>query len=264
MTPDLTHSDGPPAMPTLPAPWPDLSRQCNSPHPVILEHLALQLHRSAGEGRLESCQVQRDQHGWLVFGAPQLTRYLLENGDQAFSVHPLLPDRPVVSRPAMPIELLPRQRATLLIGSPLWLEVRLGEDILVQLPIERLSDTWFGPNTRSGELAYANQTKARLQLEQLSDNPFKAYSAVTIVNLGGDPLKLERINLPMPNLTLFCDGQRFWTSALTITRERDLATASLEIGERPPCDGESAWLVAEPRKPVRGGVFSKALDLLFA
>lgn len=251
-------------MSPLPDPWPDLSRQCNSPHPVILEHLALQLQRGPGEGRMEYCQVQRDQHGWLVFGNPQLTRYLLNDSDQQFSIEPILPDRPVVSRPAMPIELLPRQRATLLVGSPLWLQVRIGGERLTELPLERLSDTWFGPNTRSGELAYANQTKARLQLDQLSTNPFKAYTAVTLINLGADPLKLERINLPMPNLTLFSDGQRFWTSELSITRERDLATANLQIKDRPPHQGRGAELIAEPRKPVRGGVFSKAVDLLFA
>lgn len=189
----------------------------------------------------------------------------MSNGRRHVTVVPRLADRAVVSRPFVSTGLLPRESTTLMVSTPLWAEVRVGDRMLIQLPTSRLSDTWFGADTRSGELCYATQTRARLNLGAVDKRAaFRAITAVTVINRGDDNLSLDRINVPVPHLTLFCDGRRFWTSPLTITRERDLTTAKITIEGKPPQTDGAVERIAEPRTPVRGGVLNKAIDLLFA
>lgn len=241
-------------------PWSELAHLEAPSASFELDRLTLTLRRSESECWLEYAHA-RERDGQLSAGAPQSVRYLLDTGGLPLRVEPLLADRPVVARPLVPTELLPKERATLLVSTVLWARVAVGEQTLAELPAARLSDTWFGANTRHGELCYASQTRARLRLDNVHDNAFRAVTPVTISNDGEDNLKLERINVPVPHLTLFCDGQRFWTSALNVVREKNLATAKLQIEARPPAN---AVTVAPPRRPIRGGVFDRAVDLLFA
>lgn len=192
---------------------------------------------------------------------PQSLRFLLSDSERNIEITPQLADRAVVVRPMMPTELLPKECATLFVSTVLWARVAVGNQTLAELASVRLSDTWFGTNTRYGELCYASQTRALLKLDNVQYTPFRAITPITIDNQGEDNVRLERINVPVPHLTLYCDGERFWTSALSVLRENNLATAKLNIEANPPYNAE---LVAPPRRPIRGGVFDRAVDLLFA
>lgn len=262
---------------SLPAPWPDL-RRGDLQNISALDRLQLSLRRSDGECRLDYHLLSARRHSDDAQKkdgeekAPQpftpdgSVRYLIKGATQSsgLSLEPLLADRAVVSRPLVPIELPPQHSATLLISTPLWVRLRSDQHQLAELPTARLSDTWFGPNTRHGELCYAVQTRARLSVENTSDNPFRALTPVTITNSGVDNLKLDRINVPVPHLSLFADGERFWTSSISIERERNWVNARVQIEDGAPAQSPSAHKVAEPRRPVRGGVLERAADLLFA
>jgi hypothetical protein len=255
---------------SLPAPWPEL-RNGDLKSAALLDRLQLSLRRDDGECRLDyrflnaRMPESGDDDPERPPFVPQFSvRYLLEGKTPALTLEPLLADRAVVSRPLISVELPPQHSATLLISTPLWVRLRNGDLQLVELPTARLSDTWFGSNTRHGELCYAVQTRARLSLENTSDSPFRALTPVTITNSGGDNLKLDRINVPVPHLSLYCDGERFWTSAITIERERNWVSARVQIGDGAPPQAPEARKIAEPRRPIRGGVLERAVDLLFA
>lgn len=252
-------------MPTdLPKPWSVLSRNADDVGMLTLDRLTLAVSHARDECWLEYC-LAREQHDWLVYDRPRAVRYLLSNGRRHVTIVPRLADRAVVSRPLVSTGLLPQESTTLMVSTPLWAEVRIGDRTLIELPTARLSDTWFGADTRSGELCYATQTRALLNLDAVDErSAFGATTAVTVINRGDDNLSLDRINVPVPHLTLFCDGRRFWTSPLTITREKDLTTAKLSIEGKPPKADGAVERIAGPRRPVRGGVLNKAIDLLFA
>lgn len=189
-------------------------------------------------------------------------RYLLDAAP--LTLEPQLADRAVVARPLVSTELPPQKQATLLVSTPLWVRLRSGGCTLAELPTARLSDTWFGPNTRIGELCYAGRTRARLRVENTPESPFRALTPVTITNSGDDNLKLDRINVPVTHLSLYCDGERFWTSAIAVTRERNWVSARVHIDGSAPPQSRDARKIAEPRRPIRGGVLERAVDLLFA
>lgn len=233
--------------------------------PVELDQLRLGLRRSEGECWLDYRYVETGEAGPRELAPSQSTRFLLGRDRGAdVRVRPLLADRAVVGRPLAPTELLPREQVTLLVSTVLWARISAGDHALAELPCRLLSDTWFGRNTRHGELCYASHTSARLRLNNLPSNPFRAITPITVINRGGTNLKLERINVPVTNLTLYCDGEHFWTAALTITRESDQVPAKVELEQRPPAFCGAAEAVAPARRPVRSGVFDRAVELLFA
>jgi hypothetical protein len=263
MAPDVNQGLCNSIMSKLISPWSELASNDASGSWLELDRLNLSLRHSADECWLEYSYINEinEQDGQRSAGPQQSMRFLLSNGTRPVQVSPQLADRPVVTRPLVPTELLRKEKTTLLVSTVLWARVSIGEQTLAELPTLRLSDTWFGANTQHGELCYATQTRARLRMDNVQNSPFRAITPITISNEGEDNLKLERINVPVPHLTLYCDGERFWTSALTVIREENLATAKLHIEASPPT---GAVAVAQPRRPIRGGVFDRAVDLLFA
>ncbi len=248
----------------LPTPWREL-RGGELKTPAMMDRLQLSLRRSDDECWLDYRYLAKADAEPTPFLPDSSVRFLLKaTTGNPLTLEPHLADRAVVSRPLAPTELPPRHSTTLLVSTPLWVRLRSGESQLAELPTARLSDTWFGPNTRHGELCYAAHTRARLRLENSADSPFRALTPVTITNNGGDNLKLDRINVPVTHLSLYCDGQRFWTSAIAINRERNLISANVQIDEHAPALCPDARKVAEPRRPLRGGVLERAVDLLFA
>jgi hypothetical protein len=209
----------------------------------------------------EECWLDYHYNTGAATKPPQSLRFLLSESNPSVRISPQLADRTVVVRPSMPTELPPKQRATLFISTVLWARVSVGEQMLAELASVRLSDTWFGANSRHGELCYASQTRALLSLDNVQYSAMRAITPITIDNQGEDNVRLERINVPVPHLTLYCDGERFWTSGIKILREKNLATANVQIEAS---SRKNAFLVAPPRRPIRGGVLDRAVDLLFA
>lgn len=244
-------------MSLLPATWPRIASA--SDQPLRFDALSLYTRCEAGECWIESA--------WLTPNGesrqPQSQRFLTGASSEPVLALPRLPDRPVVSRPQVTTVLLPRERATLLVGTVLWVKLTLGDRTLLELPTVRLSDTWFGPNSREGELCYASQTRARLRLLDI-ESAWRALTPVTIINRGDDVLKLDRLNVPVPNLSLYSDGKQFWTSGLTVGRDGDNAPAKVQIDSGPPALSPRAALVAPPRRAARTGVFDRAINLIFA
>lgn len=240
-------------MSKLLSPWSELAHAATGT-PLELDRLTLSLRRNADE-----CWLEYSHDG---APEPQSVRFLLDaRNSSPPRITPQLADRPVVARPIITTELPPGESATLLVTTALWARIEIGARVLAELPTLRPSDTWFGANTREGELCYASQTRARLHLDNMQNSPFRAVTPIAIRNEGEDNLKLERINVPVPHLTLYCDGERFWTSTLSVVRETNLVTAKLRIEASPP---PHAITVAQPRRPIRGGAFDRALNLLFA
>jgi hypothetical protein len=205
----------------------------------------------------------------------QTARGLPESMDERF-VHagesnqvtllPMLADRPVVIRPRQPVFLLSGQTITLYLSTPVWLKILVGDPpvLLKELALMRLSDTWFGPNTREGELCYAGRTQARHDPKDLPDRPHRAITPLTIQNKAASPLPLEKISLPVPMLALYGDaGGKLWTQAVTLTREGQSDLASVRIDSSQKAGGPELTRLAGPRQePGRGGM-TRAFSLLF-
>lgn len=181
-------------------------------------------------------------------------------------LQPLLADRSIVIRPRQPVFLLSGQTVTLYLSTPIWLKVLVGDPsvLLKELPVLRQSDTWFGPNTREGELCYAGRTHARHHVEELPDRPHRALTPLVIQNKADSPLPLEKISLPVPMLALYGDRKgKLWTQSLTLIRESQSDLATVRIDASQPDQADQLIRLASPRRePGRGGV-TRAFNLLF-
>jgi len=196
-----------------------------------------------------------------------ISRHVFAQPGDTLIVRPALADRPVVVRPYVPFYLPPGEVVTLFVSSPLWLSLSVDSQAtpLVELPIQRASDTWFGPNTMVGELCYASRTQGRTCLKELPIRPHRAITPVIILNHASKPLLLERLNIMVPYLTLYeNDIGDLYTSRVTLTREHDGDNASMLIDKTAPDElGFNCHLLTPARSKGDSGALSRAFDALF-
>ena len=206
-------------------------------------------------------------------GAPTL-RFSFAESPDTLHVRPRLADRPVIVRPESPLAVPPGETVTLYASTPVWMalkfEVRRSRRrrapetdlaVVAELPTARPTDTWFGPNTRVGELCYAVRTAARTEVADLPLRPHRAVTALTVVNRADTPLDVARIEVPMPFLALHVDGGgRLWTDGVRFEREPDEDTTVEPVAFTP--DGGER--LAEPRTaPTLSQTLSRTVSRLF-
>ena len=182
-------------------------------------------------------------------------------------MRPALADRPVVSKPEKPLYISSGESVVVYLSFPLWLRLEAGEParLLKELPTLRLSDTWFGPSTREGGLCYASRNFGRLALDEPMRRPHRVLTAVQICNRASDPLCVERINVPLPHLSLYQDDAGvLWTEALTMEGHDVASPLTVDIGRLPPPEANDPELVALPRLGPRRGTLARAFSSLWS
>lgn len=206
--------------------------------------------------------------GALEPGADAIvTRYAIAHASDDVRLAPTLADRAIVSRPESPFLIVGGETVTVYVGTPLWIRVQLngGKTELADIATLHLSDTWFGPNTRTGELCYAVRSLARLHLDNLPVRPARAITPVRIENQAKSALLIDRVLLPLPNLALFvAPSGRFWTQPLTLVRDEDEDLGEVRMVREPPADEPEAVQIAEPRRPADELRLLKTLSTMLA
>lgn len=192
-------------------------------------------------------------------------RFGLRATGPEFRLTPVLPDRSVVSRPETPFHVLAEAEVQVYVSTPVWLEVAAGTPVrrLLELPLFRNSDTWFGSSTREGELCYANRTTLRQTYDDLPIRPHRALTPVRIHNRAESPLLVERLNVPVPYLSLYVgpDGA-LWTQSLVYDIAREGDTAEMHIDKGLPSEAPEAGLVGGPREIGSRNMLVRALGAL--
>lgn len=193
-------------------------------------------------------------------------RFVFADPEAGLRITPALADRPMVTRPLSPLYVPPGEETVLFVSTPAWVRVEAvasGVE-LADVPVARPSDTWFGPSTREGELCYATRTHGRLRLEDLPVQPFRVITPLQIVNASKSDLKLERVSLPVPYLTVYSsDSSDLWTQKVSMRCEEEDRLVSLRVEKKVPSQLTGAKVVAPARKEQESRVFKRALSSLF-
>lgn len=166
------------------------------------------------------------------------------------ALRPAPADRDVVVRPDIPVVVPAGVRLDLYLTTAVWVVATAGTagPTLLDEPSHRLSDTWFGPNTLEGELAYAIRTAARLELEEIPHRPHRAITKVTVVNGTQDAFPLEKLKVPVAALALYASPETgLWTDHVTLERRQASDEAEASVGSGPGVPGVRSKRVAEPR-----------------
>jgi hypothetical protein len=195
---------------------------------------------------------------WNRFGFRQTTATL--------ELKPFPAPRPVVVSPETTFLLPPDEETSFFISTPVWVHFELDRQAarLLETFTFRLSDTWFGPSTMTGEFCFASRTRARFELADLKPSLHRIFSAFSIRNRAKTALKIERLKLPMPNLSVFAaaDG-RLWTEAVTLDRREDGDFAELQVGQGPPDSVQPAALLSGPQEKPEKGLSIRSFGGLF-
>lgn len=197
--------------------------------------------------------------------AEQTERYASGYERASLRLAPRTADRAVVVRPRIPLLVPSGERIRIFVSAPIWVEVSIGHPwrTLCERPVKRLADTWFGPSTREGELAYALRTHARLGLEDLPLHHGRAATPVVITNRGEDTLAIERFSLPVLYLSLYAGPeQRLWTEQVTMNRTEEGHMAEFKVGRGAPADQPDATLVSGPRMVAGDNLLVRAFATL--
>jgi len=180
---------------------------------------------------------------------------------------PLLPPRPVVVRPQMPLQVLPHQTVNLFVSIPVWVRVCLRAEPsapfldLLEEPSEVLSNSWFGQPTE-GEFCYSLKTRARRVLADLRSDAHLAVCPLTIRNESAKSLAFDRLCLRVPMVGVFEGDTHLWTHPGTLVYRGGDTLDEVTFDEiAPSMDGESRRL-ADPRDNTRRSGMRRAIDRL--
>ncbi len=214
-----------------------------------------------------SIEVPREPIDLLAM--KEVHRFAVGDGEHFVTSSAQLPDRAMVTRPERPLVIPSGEEITLYVTTPLWIGLASGAapgKSLLELPIHRPSDTWFGPTNLEGELCYASRGFWRTAVEELQVRPHRAVTRVLIQNAAADALHAERLNLPVMRLHLWCSREgRLWTDDVTFVRtERDeFATLRLNSTSQRSFELIGAKLLAEPRLATSSNMVVRAFNSLF-
>ena len=193
-------------------------------------------------------------------------RHVFADTREKIVIAPLPADRSVVIKSAVPIFIPAGEQVSFYVSTPLWVQARLlqRKHVLLDAAALRLSDTWFGPSTMEGDLCYATTTSGRLNLDDLPVRVHRAITPVNIINSGEKPLKLEKLSLPVPFLSLFDSGVHgLWTEEITLRHDERKEMAEIVVGERPPDPYTGARRVSGPRIKAEKNILLKTFGALF-
>lgn len=164
------------------------------------------------------------------------------------TVKPVHADRPVVITPESPFTLPPKRRIHLYVSLPLWYQVQDGSPgaVILDEAIVQPSDTWHGPNTRIGQLCYASRTRAGVVL--MDRLPHRVIAPLEVRNDSGTELKVERVKVPTPHLSVFADEHgELWTESIVFQKEDSEAQADIRIEPDSRPAGRTMELLSGPR-----------------
>ncbi len=250
--------------------WGDYELEVDRAESWAIGSLKLWIHRAASEWRLAYRWLDEEEpETWEHQTAVDVPeegvegeRFAVDRTGGTVRLRAVTADRSVIARPRTPLRVPPGQQARIYVSSPLWVEVAVGEapTVLRDLAAKRQSSTWFGSPPREGELAYALKTGARTRLEELPTRPYRFVTPVVIENQAADTLFVDRLNLPVPNLSVFAVGEALWSEEIRLLRSEEGDLAELDLRSGPPREAPGAGLLSEARHASEKGHLFQAFS----
>ncbi len=190
-----------------------------------------------------------------------------EGEDDLLTLRPSLPDRSVVSRPAISLEVPPGAKASFFCGVPLWVEILAGTlekpMALMKIPTRPMSRTFFG-TAQEGEPCYASTTRAMRSYQQLPPYGFRVLCPVNIHNQTNQGLPVERICIRVKHLRIFQGAEYLWTNEIRVTKSNPNEASKVTFSPKAPSFEPDAEMITKPQeKPTPGGILLRTFTNLW-
>lgn len=188
---------------------------------------------------------------WIVGAQANCLRFL-----------PTLPDRPVVVRMEMPVNLPPRQQAIFFVSIPAWIRIFAEQQPPVELceiPTVTRSNSWFG-DTVSGRLCYSLITHARRDISTKKTERYRLVCPVEIRNNAKTLLNVDHLCLNVEHLNIYEGKPRLWTGPIQISYLGPDKDNQVDYPAETPAYEPELVLLSTAREPYKKTLLMQSLS----
>jgi hypothetical protein len=163
---------------------------------------------------------------------------------------PTLPNKAVVFRNNKNIRISAGESASLFFRIPLTMQIYFqevkDENRLVEIPLQRLSDTWFG-EIDNGEPAYSIGSNYDQSFSEVQATSWEAITSVEIINNTASVLDLQRLILRVEDFNLYLKNKQVLTSSATIEFKGQEQAGSVNLSVQEEIHGDNPVQIAKSR-----------------
>lgn len=165
-------------------------------------------------------------------------------------VVPALPNKAVVFRNIKNIKVSAGQIANLYFRIPLTIQFYFQEvkeeNRLLEIPLQRLSDTWFG-EADNGEPAFSIGSNYDKTFGEVDATSWEAVAPVEIVNNTAGLLDLQRLILRVEDFSLFLKNGQLLSNYISIDFKGQEHAGSVNLTTRKEIHGQKPVQLSKPR-----------------
>ncbi len=191
-------------------------------------------------------------------------RFITGSGEEIL-IRPALPDRPVIVRPRSPVAILPGRSARFFVRIPTWVSIiaASGErrTMLIQRPVVRLSNTWFG-EPDNGELCYAFASPLAASPAETMPTPFTVVCPITIRNETAGPLDFQRLCVRVQYLSLYAGAENLATNEVVFHFHGADQSSQITFHEEPPDFERDVRRISGPQVSPSKNLIQKSFEYI--
>lgn len=190
-------------------------------------------------------------------------RWAHKGGHATLKILPALADLPLIVHSEYSLKISPYTDIQVYSRVPIWIAISVENDgyQLIELPVSKLSKTWFG-TPLEGESCYYTTTKARRNLSKVTSEPHLVTCPITIANKSSEVLDFERFCFRVERLGIYKHDGFLWTDETQITyRGEDQNSDVIMTGKLP--EGITKQMqIAKPRKKIQTSLATRTFKRL--
>lgn len=191
-------------------------------------------------------------------------RWAPKGDESEIQLRPVFPNLPVIVSSEYPLKLVPGAKIQVYCRVPAWMELSLAKSqyVLQEIPITKLSRTWFG-TTLEGELCYWLTSKARRSLEQIESKPYLVNCPIQITNRSHTELNFERFCYRVERLGIYLLNEDLWADETKIVYQGEEQHSDVSMSGKLPAKMGKGELISKPRNPVSKSFATRTFKMFF-
>lgn len=232
--------------------WGKVAEDCEG----RLGELVFWLRKMQGGWRIGWIYAEKDEVPEMTADAVLWRRFAMP--EVGIRLTPVMPDTPIVLRPAAPLTIFPGHTEKVYVSVPVVLRVESDEPVpfvLCELATRRLSLSWFGRDTKEGRMCYALKTRAREMCPSVEepDALCRAICPLEVVNASREARAFERFCLHAPRMNIFRDSRGLlWSNRSRVTYRGAAAREEAFLDPNAPDESLPSECIAWAREAPGG------------
>lgn len=191
-------------------------------------------------------------------------RWAIKTEVRKLKLQPVFPDKPLVVKSEYSLKISPGAKIDIFARIPIWICIRIPSSNyqLTEIPIVKLSRTWFGDHIE-GELCYHATTKARRSLSKIDPKPYLVNCPITISNKSEDDLDFENFCYRVERLRMFQKENELWADETQIIYHGESLNSDVIMSGKLPDGISKDTLITEPRKKIQKSLATRTFKRFF-